>query len=710
MVCALVVGGTSAASAQSAGLIERIRVRQAGVASFARAELDACRSDRACTSRDRLALLVGALSLAEGDAAGAAAVLSVSRSPRGLEAFHAWYLGDALARSGQGAAAVRHLTAARKVAPPWLARRIDVRLAEVWLDLDEPAKARPALEAAAGARQTPELLLARARAREGTRDTAKALADFTAIALRFPRHPHAEIALARRGALGGRPFTAAERLARAQALLAAGDPAQCLSELDDDAAAPAVDAARVALLRGQALLARGRERDDEGLAALSVAEAGPAPVAAEALMTRARRLMRLGDNARARAAFQSLDARYPDSAFADEAGYLGAWLAMNAGEDEAAVAELATFERRHPRSRRLDEARWFRGFSLIRLGRHVEARALLAALEVDFPRSQLVPQARYWAARAAQLQGAAPDGGVTAEPLREYRELTAAFPGSFYARLAVERLREAGERPPRLLTGPPTSPPVKTPSALGLAVALARAGLLGDAGDEVESVVGRVSGVDEAVSWGHALQALGEYGAAYGLAARLLWGAAYTQQRPEALALLYPRAFRDAVEASSSTHRLDPFFAWAIMRRESAFRPDVTSSANARGLMQVIPPTADRISDELKEPRVDPGALYGPATSIRLGTWYLAALFQRMGHPTLVAASYNGGPDAAARWVRERGDLPLDRWIEEIPYRETRGYVKQVVADYYLYRELYGAPEAHLPLSLPTPRQTGVAF
>lgn len=709
---ALALLAPAVAQAQSDELIERIRVHQPGVASRARAELDACRADKACRDGDRLALLVGALTLAGGDAAGAAAVLAASKPPKGLEAFHAWYLGEALAWSGQRAAAAKRLAAMKKGAPPWLAKRAGVRLAELYLELGQPAKARPVLETAAAVDPTPELLYARGLAREGTKDTAKALADFTLIALRFPAHPHAALALEHRAALGGKPFTPAERLTRAQALLAAGDSAGCLAELDALGAAPGLDAARVALVRGEALLTRGRERDPEGLAQLAIAEQGPASVAAEALMTRARRLMRASDNAGARAAFQALDTRYPDSGFADEAGYLAAWLAMHSGDDATAVTDFATYEERHPRSKKVDEARWFRAYALVRLGRFAEARALLTSLAVDFPRSSLVPQARYWATRAAQL--AAGDGAADAgEPVdvpREYRELAAAFPGSFYARLAIERLLEAGATPPPLFTETPKALTPKTPAALALAVSLSRAGLLRDAADEVDSVVGRVSGADDALTWGHALQALGEYGPAYTLAARNLWGAVYTQKKPEAVALLYPRAFRASVETWSAKHGLDPYFAWAIMRRESAFRPEVTSVADARGLMQLIPPTADGITTERKEPRIDPGELYAPDTSIRLGTWYLAALFHRMGHPTLVAGSYNGGPDAVAKWVRERGELPLDRWVEEIPWKETRGYVKQVVADYYLYRELYGAPDARLALTLPVPKSAGVNF
>ncbi len=139
------------------------------------------------------------------------------------------------------------------------------------------------------------------------------------------------------------------------------------------------------------------------------------------------------------------------------------------------------------------------------------------------------------------------------------------------------------------------------------------------------------------------------------------------------------------------------------MRRESAFVPDVTSSADARGLMQLIPPTARSIATELKLPPADDAELYSPEWNIRLGTWYLRALTTRLHHPTLVAAAYNGGPSSVARWAKERAELPLDQWVEEIPFKETRGYVKQVTIDLFIYRQLYGAEQQRLSLAIPVP-------
>ena len=250
------------------------------------------------------------------------------------------------------------------------------------------------------------------------------------------------------------------------------------------------------------------------------------------------------------------------------------------------------------------------------------------------------------------------------------------------------------------------------PPELKLAVALSQAGLFRDASDEVQARSALIQGPEQALAFVGALLKLGEYGQAHAVAARHLWGRAFGARSPDALAAFYPRAFATAVESEATRYEVSPFLVWAIMRRESAFRPEVSSAADARGLMQVIPPTARAIAKKLSEKEPDPAELFSPSLSIRYGAWYLSQLMKRFAHPALAAAAYNAGPDAVLRWVKDRGSLPLDLFVEEISFRETRGYVKQVLADLYLYQSFYGEGGARpeLSLTVPTPATEGVGF
>lgn len=723
------------AFAQSPELIDGVRIHAPNLASTAQAELDACQgNDGGCSDRSRLALLTGVLWLSEGDPARAAELLAKSKPPKKLEPFHAWYLGEAQSWSGSRAQAVKTLQKV-KGAPPWLAKKIELRIAELQLDLGQAAKAKAVLEAAAAENPTAEALLSRAYVRLATGAKLEGQKDLRSILLRFPTHPHAAEAMRLLSFDGTPTFTFEEQLMRAQALIASGAPTEALTQLEAAAAPEGKDRqgalARVALLRGQALLAKGQE--PQGFEQLDLAASTGRPAAAaEALMTKARRLMRAQKHEEARAVMLALDAKYPDNGNADDAAYLGSWVSLADGKFAQAVTDFDAFDARHPDSKKRDEAKWFRAWALFRLGRHAEARNGLQAIVTEFPKSSLVPQVQYWSTRLAQLgqlrqvvtsspledggvrsaSVASADAGVKIDVATEYAQIATGFQSTIYAALAGERLKELGRPVPRAFTEAPKSMKVSTPPSLVLATELARCGLLKDASEEVNRVVGTVGGADEALTLGHALQTIGEFGPAHGLAARWLWGAVYGSRRPEALALMYPRAYQSIVERHATEVGLDPFLAWAIMRRESGFRPEVVSAADARGLMQIIPPTAKAIASELKTSTPAPDDLYAPDVNVRFGTWYLSALLDRMGHPGLCAASYNAGPSAVAKWMTQRGALPLDEWIEEIPYKETRGYVKQVLADHVIYRQLYGPPEAAsgLTLALPTPKDKGVTF
>ena len=98
--------------------------------------------------------------------------------------------------------------------------------------------------------------------------------------------------------------------------------------------------------------------------------------------------------------------------------------------------------------------------------------------------------------------------------------------------------------------------------------------------------------------------------------------------------------------------------------------------------------------------------------NIRYGAWYLSRLMERFGHPVLAAAAYNAGATAAVKWATERRTLPLDLFVETIPYKETRAYVKQVVSDLFLYHSFYGngTDAPRLSLQVPEPAKDGVAF
>ena len=133
----------------------------------------------------------------------------------------------------------------------------------------------------------------------------------------------------------------------------------------------------------------------------------------------------------------------------------------------------------------------------------------------------------------------------------------------------------------------------------------------------------------------------------------------------------------------------------ALMREESALDPHAISPVGAIGLTQLMLPTAREIARQLRMKRPSRTDLMKSGVNIRIGAKYLGQLIRKFdGSVPLAVAAYNAGGGAVSRWVEARGTLDLDEFVEEIPYEETRGYVKRVLRSFAAYRLLYGAPDA----------------
>jgi soluble lytic murein transglycosylase len=159
-------------------------------------------------------------------------------------------------------------------------------------------------------------------------------------------------------------------------------------------------------------------------------------------------------------------------------------------------------------------------------------------------------------------------------------------------------------------------------------------------------------------------------------------------------ALRFPLADEHGVIAAARAAGIDPSWTFAIIRAETAWQPDARSAADARGLMQLLPSTAELVARRNDLPYDGAGSLYDPDINIPLGTRYLAHLGQRFdGSPWLTSAAYNAGPGNAQRWVDSRGELDPEVFILTIPFNETRDYVTRVMSFATIYDwRLHSAP------------------
>lgn len=166
---------------------------------------------------------------------------------------------------------------------------------------------------------------------------------------------------------------------------------------------------------------------------------------------------------------------------------------------------------------------------------------------------------------------------------------------------------------------------------------------------------------------------------------------ARTSKRDD-LDLRFPLQFQDKVMTHSRQASIDPAWTYGVIRRESAFIRDARSSKGAVGLMQLMPATAKRMSRSIKKVRYRGSSQLTHAdTNLALGTHYLNKMLERFGGQTVLAtAAYNAGENRVDRWLPSENDMDAERWIENIPYKETREYVANVLAFTVIYADRMG--------------------
>lgn len=147
------------------------------------------------------------------------------------------------------------------------------------------------------------------------------------------------------------------------------------------------------------------------------------------------------------------------------------------------------------------------------------------------------------------------------------------------------------------------------------------------------------------------------------------------------LDIRFPLAHNSAVTREAKSRELDPSWVYAVARQESAMKPDARSPAGAMGLMQLMPSTGRAVAKKLKYPISNTEQLMEPDTNIRLGAYYLRQVLDRFNdNPVLATAAYNAGPHRVSKWFPESGTVDADIWVENMPFHETRLYVRRVMA------------------------------
>jgi soluble lytic murein transglycosylase len=559
----------------------------------------------------------------------------------------------------------------------------------------------------------------RARILEARQQPKVAARDWQWLATEAPGDERARLADEAYERLSGERFTKQQRMERLRAFGNEGRVDQALRESRLLAAAPGA-APPQGDVTGYLGWAYYHSRQDYGKAAelFRAAAEQSEDARVKYLFFAARALSRDNLDQQAISAYQELAQRYPSSPYAEQAYYRTARLYYGLGQWDKAERAYNDYLDRYGRSSNGERATTSR-FELA-VTRLAERQRTDEAARVF---NQLARKERNAQRRAfySHLEAVAlettQDPRKVGEATERYRAIIAELPLSFAAMASAARLRALGQPEVHRVRLPSTfsadfAAGALLPELPDKARFLAQIGLHTDAEralfDQRNEVRRRYSDRDRETLC-QMFGSLDRGYRSYAIADR--WLKSDELRRPPSSETLwawrcaYPKPYNTIVESVERRYQLPESLVYAVMRQESAFRPNVVSPAGAVGLMQLMPYTARRAADELTQ---QPGAPWVPdphrptnvLNNVELGGFYLSKLLALLGGQMPVAiAAYNAGPLSVSHWLETGEELPVDVWVAHIPFEETRDYVSLVLSNWLAYRYL-GNPTELPELSL----------
>jgi soluble lytic murein transglycosylase len=436
---------------------------------------------------------------------------------------------------------------------------------------------------------------------------------------------------------------------------------------------------------------------------------GHGPLEAEARFFYANAIKALGDRQSYITLSRELVSDFPETEWAVETLNNLAQLYATSDEDDTADQVFRELLARFPTHRYSERAAWKAGWVDYRNRRFAEAAAIFESAAATFPRADNRPAWLYWSGRARDQMNDAPTANA------RYRLVVADYANSYYGRLASALL--AARRQPMTVEADVTPPAIalgRTPPSERAIRELTAAQLFDDALREVQyaqEVWGDSPQLQATTAWirhqqGLALKAQERFAA--------LRGAINTMRRayPQFLAaggedipqdvlrIIFPLDYWPLIEKYSRQNDLDPYLITALMAQESTFTAEIRSSANARGLMQLMPSTARRYASKLGIRPFTTALLAQPEINVRIGSYYFKELMDQFGGAHYALAAYNAGEHRVVRWLKEAPGLPTDEFIDNIPFPETQTYVKRILGTAEDYRRLYGNASRTAPTRL----------
>ena len=428
----------------------------------------------------------------------------------------------------------------------------------------------------------------------------------------------------------------------------------------------------------EALADAGRYRD----AASHFAKVPPSSkLGPKAAYERARALLRAANGTNVSAELAAVVSQHAaDTSAAASALYLLGDLAADDGRDDDARTFFRRAATEYPTGALAPSAR-FRAAILAFVKGEFQAAALeLDTLALHRPRSSETLSGLYWSGRSWDRVG------DSATARARWSEVVTREPASYYAMLAARRLQREPWAPSAGSDSIATDSTLVT--AMRRAELLLELGMEDEAQLEYDGIASRAErSVDATLAAAHAFQKKDLASRAIRLGNKALSSGAARDTR--LYRVLYPLAYERPLTHEAERHGLDRSLVAALIRQESNFEPRATSRVGARGLMQIMPAVGRQLASAEDYHLWDAELLYQPDVSLELGTAHLAGLLSGYAHVSHALAAYNAGSSRAKRWLEKAGTDDPEVFVERIPFRETRDYVRIILRNRELYRSMY---------------------
>ncbi|MGC1107606.1 MAG: transglycosylase SLT domain-containing protein [Candidatus Acidiferrales bacterium] len=572
-------------------------------------------------------------------------------------------------------------------------------LAETAIALNQPRQALDALTSAPDIEQNPALLFLRAQAHEQADDKIAAAGDYLEVYDRYPLSTQADEAGEKisyfestMGASFPQPLIS-ERLLRANILFEAHhwqDAENGYNEALPKLEGPDEDLAHLRI--ADCIVQLG---GDSSL--LASVQFQAQDVDAERLYDLSQAYRSANNETNMLGALAQVQARAPASLWAERTLFaVGNYYWVKLDRDRAA-AEYQQVVDKFPTSDDAINAQWRVAWAAY-MDRSDGAAGLIETFLRGHPDSVYTPDALYWLGRLAQQKENAPVARAY------FGKLQARFPNNYFAIHASAPSRALRRGRVAVLSVldaiPPVSPArevlTSTPAAalpfVQRSVALETIGFDDSAMLELRSAYDAT----RAPSLQFNLARVAANGEHYGSAIAAmhivypsLEFRPYAAEPHEAWTLAFPLPYVAQIRADARRTHIDPMVVAGLIHQESAFEKDAHSYANAFGLMQLVPETADRYARQLRI-RFSEDRLLEPDYNLRLGTVYLGELMHSFHSAEAALAAYNAGEDRVALWQAGQKYSELPEFVESIPFTQTREYVEIVMRNAAIYRRLYG--------------------